>query len=46
MPSGKTVPFSVDEPLSVLDFPSSVHFHPGGNSTFDVTIANSVNVTN
>jgi hypothetical protein len=42
--NSKTVPFSVDEPLSVLDFPSSIHFHPGENSTLDVTIANSANI--
>jgi glutathione peroxidase-family protein len=42
--SSKTVSFSVDEPLSVLDFPASVHFHPGQNSTLDITIANSANI--
>lgn len=39
--STKTIPFSVEEPLSVVDFPSSVHFHPGENATIDITIANS-----
>jgi uncharacterized membrane protein len=42
--SSKTVPFSVDEPLSVTDFPASTHFHPGENVTIDVTIANSANI--
>jgi hypothetical protein len=41
--SSKTVSFSVDEPLSVLDFPASVHFHPGENSTLDIKLANSAN---
>jgi uncharacterized membrane protein len=41
--SSKTVPFTVDEPLSVVDFPTSTHFHPGENATIQVTIANSAN---
>jgi hypothetical protein len=41
--SSKTISFSVDEPLSVLDFPASIHFHPGENATLDITIANSAN---
>ena len=39
--NSKTVPFTVDEPLSVTEFPSSIHFHPGQNATIDVTISNS-----
>ena len=41
--SSKTVPFIVDEPLSVTAFPSEIHFHPGQNATIDITISNSVN---
>jgi hypothetical protein len=37
----KTVPFSVDEPLSVLDFPHSIDLYPGENVTLDITIVNS-----
>ena len=37
----KTVPFTVDEPLSVTGFPSDIHFHPGQNATIDITISNS-----
>lgn len=42
--NSKTVPFTVDEPLSVLDFPASIHFHPGQNATLDITIANSADI--
>jgi hypothetical protein len=42
--SSKTVPFNVEEPLSVLDFPGSVHLHPGENSTMDIAIANSAQI--
>jgi uncharacterized membrane protein len=42
--SSKTVPFSVEEPLSVVYFPDSIHFRPGENSTIDITIANSANI--
>ena len=42
--STKTVPFSVDEPLSVTAFPTEIHFHPGQNATLDITISNSANV--
>jgi uncharacterized membrane protein len=41
--SSKTVSFSVDEPLSVIEFPASTHFRPGENSTVDIGIANSAN---
>ena len=37
----KTIPFTVEEPLSVTDFPSEVRFHPGQNVTLDITISNS-----
>jgi hypothetical protein len=42
--NSKTVPFSVEEPLSVFDFPTSTHFHPGENATIDIMIANSANI--
>jgi hypothetical protein len=42
--SSKTVPFSVDEPLSVTSFPESIHFNPGENATLDITISNTANV--
>jgi hypothetical protein len=42
--NSKTVPFTVDEPLSVIEFPASVHFHPGQNATLDITISNSANI--
>lgn len=32
---------SPEEPLSVVDFPASLHFHPSENVTLDITIANS-----
>ena len=39
--NSKTVPFTIDEPLSVTAFPESIHFHPGQNATIDITISNS-----
>jgi uncharacterized membrane protein len=42
--STKTVPFSVEEPLSVTSFPESIHFNPGENATLDITISNTANV--
>ena len=42
--SSQTAPFSVEEPLSVVDFPTTIHFRPGENSTIDITIANSANI--
>ena len=39
----RTIPFTVDEPLAVTDFPSEIHFHPGQNVTLSITIANSAN---
>jgi uncharacterized membrane protein len=41
--NSKTIPFTVEEPLSVTYFPTSTHFHPGENATIDITIANSAN---
>ena len=41
--SSQTASFSVDEPLSVIEFPSSFHFHPGENSTVDIVIENVAN---
>jgi hypothetical protein len=40
----KTIPFTIDEPLSVTDFPTEIHFHPGQNSTLDITISNSADI--
>jgi hypothetical protein len=42
--STKTVPFTVDEPLSVTAFPTEIHFHPGQNATLDITISNSADI--
>jgi hypothetical protein len=39
----KTIPFTVDEPLYVTDFPTEIRFHPGQNVTLDITISNSAN---
>lgn len=36
----KTIPLSVDEPLSIVDSPSSLHTHPGENQTLSITIEN------
>jgi hypothetical protein len=40
----RTVPFTVDEPLSVTDFPTAIHLHPGQNATLDITISNSADI--
>ena len=40
----ETIPMSVDEPLSITNFPSSIHFHPGENETLTITILNSATV--
>ncbi len=42
--SVKNVSFSVDEPLTVSDFPTSFQVHPGENKTLDITILNSATV--
>ena len=41
--SSKTVSFSVEEPLSVINFPASIHLRPGENTTIDISIGNSAN---
>ena len=40
----RTIPFSVDEPLSITDCPTTIHLHPGENKTLDITILNSATV--
>ena len=39
-----SVPLVVEEPLSISNYPSSIHVHPGENKTLDVTILNSANI--
>jgi len=41
--TSKTAPFIVEEPLTVIDFPTEIRFTPGQNSTIDIIIANSAN---
>jgi hypothetical protein len=36
----RTIPFSVEEPLSITDYPAAFHVHPGENKTLDITIQN------
>jgi len=40
----RTLPFSVEEPLSITNFPASFNTHPGQNETLNITIMNSANV--
>lgn len=40
----KTVSLSIDEPLSVIDSPMTIHVHPGENKTLDITISNSAHI--
>ena len=42
--SSQTASFSVDEPLSVIEFPDSIHFHPGENATMNIVIGNSATI--
>ncbi|UCD96681.1 MAG: hypothetical protein JSV35_01110 [Candidatus Bathyarchaeota archaeon] len=39
-----SVPLYVEEPLSITNYPNSIHVHPGENATLDVTILNSASV--
>ena len=41
----RTVNVSVEEPLTVTSFPSTIHTHPGQNQTLDLTIENMASVT-
>jgi hypothetical protein len=45
--TAETVTVSVEEPLTITGFPSTIHTHPGQNQTLDITIENvaSVNYT-
>jgi hypothetical protein len=42
--ASKMITISVEEPLSITNFPTSLNVHPGENQTLDVTIANSATV--
>ncbi len=42
--ASRTIHFSVDEPLSITDYPSSIHLHPGENETLNLTIMNAATV--
>jgi hypothetical protein len=41
----RTVNVSVEEPLTVTNFPATIHTHPGQNQTLDITIENIASVT-
>jgi hypothetical protein len=41
----RTVNVSVEESLTVTNFPSTFHTHPGQNQTLDITIENIASVT-
>lgn len=40
----KTIPVSVEEPLSITDSLGSIHVHPGENLTLPITIVNAAYV--
>lgn len=40
----KTIPVSVEEPLSITDSPGSIRVHPGENVTIPITIVNAAYV--
>jgi hypothetical protein len=39
-----TIPFTIEEPLSITNYSSSIHVHPGENKTLDIEIQNSAAV--
>jgi uncharacterized membrane protein len=39
--TSQTAPLIIEEPLSVVEFPTEIRFTPGENSTIDIVIANS-----
>ena len=39
--TSKTASFTVEEPLTVTEFPTEIRFTPGENSTLNIVIANS-----
>jgi len=41
----RTLPFVIEEPLSITDFPSAFNVHPGQNKTLDIEITNSANIS-
>lgn len=42
--ASRTVPFSVEEPLTVANYPTIFTIHPGENNTLDIAITNSANI--
>jgi hypothetical protein len=40
----RTIPFTVEEPLSITDWPTTFSVDPGKNQTLDITIENSATV--
>lgn len=42
--ASRTMNVTIEEPLSITDFPISLNVHPGENQTIDVTIMNSATV--
>jgi hypothetical protein len=42
--ASRTLPYVVDEPLSITDYPSIIRTHPGENSTLNILIENSADV--
>ena len=42
--ASQTMTLSVEEPLSITDFPSSLNVHPGENRTLTITVLNSATV--
>lgn len=41
----KTVTVSVEEPLTITGYPSTIHTHPGQNETLDIVVENAASVT-
>ena len=40
----RTTPLTVEEPLTITEYPGTIHTHPGENKTLDIAIMNSASV--
>ncbi len=42
--SSITIPLTIEEPLSLSSYPSSIHVHPGENETLEIVVNNAATV--
>ena len=43
--TSRTASLTVEEPLSIVEFPTSIHFHPGENATINIVIVNQATIS-